>query len=383
MANKIEEFSFEDLDVNSSNKDLAKHLADIASYYALSRDTYRARTFSEAAKLISDYPFIITSGAHAKETIPRIGPSLIEVINSYLKTGTSKRLEELEAVHRERKEVVDQFLQVYGIGQSLANKYYDLGFRTITDLWYEVPISLAEQFNLVVENLNDAALELGVIEVVEELDEAQLIKLFYDVLRELAIKNKFKYPSLTSAQRLGIEHITDLQLKIPREEIESIELKLTTLLTGLDWVIAGSYRRGEMESGDIDILIKSKPGFSLQRIIDLLKNANLLIGDLAKGSNKYMGILQNEPTSPARRIDLLVVPVHSWAYAILYFTGSQRFNILSRQRAIELGLRLSEHGITDNQGKSYPAETEEDIFSILGIEYLAPEERTRNIPSLR
>ena len=377
MACKID-----DLDINSSNKDLAQHLVDIAAYYALSRDIYRARTFSEAAKLISDYPFIITSGGQAKETIPRIGPSLIEVINSYLKTGTSKRLQELELVHRDRKEVVDQFLQVYGIGQSLANKYYDLGFRTLTDLWYGVPISIAEKFNLVVENLNEAALELGIIEVVEELDDEQVLNLFYEVLRELAIKNKFKYPVLTSAQRLGIEYMTDFQLKIPREEIESVESKLKTLLNGLDWVIAGSYRRGEMESGDIDILIKSKPGFSLQHIIDLLTNANLLISDLAKGPNKYMGILQNEPTSPARRIDLLVVPKHSWAYAILYFTGSQRFNILTRQRAIELGLRLSEHGMTDNHGQSYPAESEEDIFNILGIQYLAPEERTRNILNL-
>lgn len=379
---------FSDLDLTNANKKLAEHLSEIAAYYSLSRDVYRGKTFSEAAKLISDYPFTITSGAHAKETIPRVGPSTIQVIDQFLSKGTSKRMEELESIHKDRKETVDIFLQVYGIGPALANKYYDFGFRTLTDLWYEVPISMAAEFNIVVENINDVAIELGIIdEAVEtEGDEDQLTILFYEVLRELARKNKLKYPTLTAAQRLGIQYFNDLQERIPRSEIQLIEEKLKTALSGLewniDWVIAGSYRRGELNSGDIDILIKSKPGFSLPQVVQMLTNEGLFIGDLARGPTKYMGILQYDSTTPARRVDLLVVPAYAWAYSILYFTGSQRFNVLSRQRAIELGFRLSEHGMTDSQGQSYPAKTEEDIFSMLGIAFLTPEERVKGIPSL-
>ena len=374
----------DEIDLTSSNRNLASHLATIASYYFIQRDRFRAKTFSDAAKLIAEYPFTIVSGPHARQTIPRVGPSLMEVIDQYFETGTSQRLTDLESLHKERKEVVDQMLDVYGIGPVLANRYYDLGFRTLADLWYEVPLCLASEFGVVVENVRGMARQLGIIEdenVLLEHDE--LTNLFYTVLKRLAERSRRKYPSLTSAQRIGLEYRSDFKLKIPRSEIDQIYARLVELLPeDLEFIIAGSYRRGEAESGDVDVLVKSKPGVDLDAIIDFLTDEDLLIGDLARGASKYMGVLRLADTFPARRIDVLVVPLTGWAYATLYFTGSARFNVLSRQRAIDLGLRLNEHGMTDAEGRSYPASSEEDIFEHLDLQYLEPEERTRSIPSL-
>lgn len=411
-------------EVSNSNARLAVHLANIAAYYKLSRDTYRHKTFIEAAKLIEEYPFEIASGAHARQTIPRVGPSLIQVIDEFLTTGTSDRLDELEAVHKDRKDVLDQFLKVYGIGPALANQYYDLGFRDLWDLWFEVPASLAPEFGLSMESLKHLAVTEDILseddfdelsklcefdsaetsELRQETSESELrqeaeeamLSVFYRTLKSLATKSRLRFPSLTSAQKLGLEHVADLELKIPREEMVEIETTIKKIFEAnpefcpqntegsVDWLIAGSYRRGEPESGDVDVLIKSTKTnlVKLSNIVEILTNEGLLIGDLARGPTKYMGILKLDDHHPARRIDILILPEKEWAFATLYFTGSARFNVLTRQRAIDMGLRMNEHGIVDQNGHVLQAQTEEDIFDILGITYLSPEERAKNIPQL-
>ena len=51
----------------------------------------------------------------------------------------------------------------------------------------------------------------------------------------------------------------------------------------------------------------------------------------------------------ARRIDLLYSPPKEYAFAILYFTGSQEFNTVMRQHALDMGYTLNEHGISTKQ----------------------------------
>ena len=92
-----------------------------------------------------------------------------------------------------------------------------------------------------------------------------------------------------------------------------------------------------------------------------------------------MGIVQLDDQHNGHRIDIRLVEPKSYIFALLYFTGSQRFNILMRQRAIELGMTLNEYGLYDNKGVSQPANSEEDIFNILRIKYIPPEARTRTI----
>lgn len=316
-----------EVDLPSVNYDLADKLALIASYYTQDGDYYRAKAYSAAAQRICEYPTPITSGAEAQKEIPRVGTSLAYDIDEYLTTGQITRLQQLEQSHADRSQIIKLFMSIHGIGSVTANKFYDRGYRTLEDLWFKA--------------------------------------------------------RLTSAQRLGIEYSEHLKLKIPREEMDLINNQLNAIFQplNLEWLITGSYRRGEPESGDIDVLIKQKPGITLADIVDQLKKAGLLVGDLALGASKYLGIIQL-PEFNAHRIDLLLIPEHNWAYAILYFTGSQRFNILIRQRAKDLGLRLNEYGLFDEQGNLYPADTEQQIFEYLGVKYLSPIERTRNLMSL-
>jgi DNA polymerase/3'-5' exonuclease PolX len=80
-----------------------------------------------------------------------------------------------------------------------------------------------------------------------------------------------------------------------------------------------------------------------------------------------------------RRIDIRLVNYKSLGAAILYFTGSGKFNKLMRLRANQRGYTLNEYGLYhyDNEikGEMIPTHTEEDVFKILGFLYLEPEQR--------
>jgi len=148
----------------------------------------------------------------------------------------------------------------------------------------------------------------------------------------------------------------------------------------IKWDIAGSYRRQEESSGDIDVLVESRPDFNMDGLIQILQP--IIPAILAKGSTKTMGVIQISASYNGHRIDIRLIDPKSYAAALMYFTGSQYFNILMRRRAIELGLKLNEYGLYDHNGQSLPISSEEDIFRILKIAYIPPIERTKNIPNL-
>jgi len=81
-----------------------------------------------------------------------------------------------------------------------------------------------------------------------------------------------------------------------------------------------------------------------------------------------------------RRIDIRFVEHSSLGAAMLYFTGSGKFNKIMRYHANTRGFTLNEYGlytyVNGIKGDSpIPAKTEQDIFKILGFVYLKPTER--------
>ena len=74
-------------------------------------------------------------------------------------------------------------------------------------------------------------------------------------------------------------------------------------------------------------------------------------------------------------------PPSEYAFATLYFTGSKAFNTMQRQRALDLGFTLNEHGMHQMVNKRKGAKvqgdfpTEQSIFEFLGMKYKKPSER--------
>lgn len=322
-----------DVDLLSRNKELADVLALIGSYYTMARDTYRAKAFINASAKIADHQVAILSGAQARSQITGIGESIETVIDEFIQIknmeelGTPAeqlkigRLQELENKFSDRKATIDYFRSFYGIGPVTAVKFYNQGLRNLEDLWFRA--------------------------------------------------------NLTDAQKVGIMWRDHINLRIPRDEMDIINQTLGALLDryGLKWDIAGSYRRQEPSSGDIDLLVESRPDLNMEGLISIIRP--FIPADLAIGEKFYKGIFRLSDQYNGHRIDVRLIDPQSYIFGLLYFTGSQHFNILMRQRAISLEMTLNEYGLYNKNRERQNANTEKDIFDILGLKYIQPSERTR------
>ncbi len=136
---------------------------------------------------------------------------------------------------------------------------------------------------------------------------------------------------------------------------------------------AGSLRRHKEIIGDIDFLVSSKQP---AKVIAAFTSQPAILGVNARGETKASVILPGGIQS-----DLRVVSDAEYPFALLYFTGSKEHNIAMRQRAIQRGLRLNEYGLFKAEEETrdpkllVPCQTEEEIFSRLGLAFIPPELR--------
>jgi DNA polymerase/3'-5' exonuclease PolX len=192
---------------------------------------------------------------------------------------------------------------------------------------------------------------------------------------------------LNDKQKIGFKYWKTDQIRIPRDEIlkhKKLYEASVTLLNGLDnvsFTITGSFRRGALNSGDIDILL-THPNDKREyfnQFVDSLISQGYLIDNLAYGDKKYMGYgkLFSKDNIP-RRIDIIYCPPNEYPFAILYFTGSGSFNVKMREYASKKGFRLNEKGLIDlktQKGVNHTFTSEEDIFAYLGLTYVQPNDR--------
>jgi len=215
-------------------------------------------------------------------------------------------------------------------------------------------------------------------------------------LREAVEKNP---KLLNEKQKIGLKYFEDIQERIPRKEMEEHEKEIIKTVGHIDKnfeaIIVGSYRREAVSSGDIDVLIGYPEGMTekeaeekFKKIVEEFESKSYITDILAKGSKKCLAVVKlSESTDDsekskmkARRLDLLLTPPEEFPYALLYFTGSDKFNIKMRKKAIEMGYSLSEHGLKITKKDPAPPKppmmkTEKDVFEFLKIPYISPKER--------
>jgi len=115
-------------------------------------------------------------------------------------------------------------------------------------------------------------------------------------------------------------------------------------------------------------------------MLDAFIHHKIITHILSRGKSKSL-TLGRLPGKPARRIDVLYSPPDEYAFAVLYFTGSKAFNTVQRQRAVDRGYTLNEHGIhhfkKGVKGEKVEGKftTEKDIFDFLEMAYKEPHER--------
>lgn len=221
-------------------------------------------------------------------------------------------------------------------------------------------------------------------------------------------KSDFKYLSkMHYSQLVGIKNRQHMAHRIPRDELIKCETFMNKVANRvnpeLEIKCCGSYRRGQIDSGDLDTLLYH-PSIKTKHDIETLFNSSIennvlmqFVKVLTKigyitdyltenGTTKFMAFckLPNDKYTIPRRIDIKFIPYNSVATALLYFTGSKNLNTMMRNTAIGKHWRLNEYGlykvIKNKTTKHEELEviatpTEESVFKALDMKYLKPTER--------
>jgi DNA ligase (NAD+) len=308
------------------NEDFIDILDKLSNIMLKQGEPFRARAYQKAQETIMSYPKDITNPSQLKG-LPGIGETIMEKFNEYVQTGT------LAVLEREKTNPINILTDVYGIGPKKAKELVDKGIKTIDEL-------RTRQDELFIE-LNDI-------------------------------------------QKVGLKYYEELLERIPRSEIEEYKQVFTNAFSkdpNSKYEIVGSYRRGAQTSGDIDVIITSNSASVYKNFIDELIKQKIIIRVLSRGLSKTLVIAQLNGNSIARRVDFLYSPPEEFPFAILYFTGSKAFNTVMRQKAVEQGYTLNEHGLSLMENKvkgenvDQPFENEQAIFDFLNLEYKTPVER--------
>ncbi|KAJ1554740.1 hypothetical protein HK096_002083 [Nowakowskiella sp. JEL0078] len=333
---------------NSQAVDFLNHNADISSFFEKLANfelnlgnAAKSKSHLNASSILSRLTHRVKSGEELRK-FSGIGDGTIRRIDEILETGALKELDEYN--RNDSLLSVIQLCRVTGIGPANARNWVKKGIDT--------------------------------------LDKLETVK-----------------ESLTHHQRVGMKYVEEFEKKIPRKDLIKWESLLRESINNLSsqyqFTICGSYRRGCSESNDIDLLMcheefdpKDYPEVGtkidkrsydyLKTIVDTLKNQNIITDDLSLGRLKFMGVCKfpDEEHGIHRRLDIRFVPKSAFPFGLLYFTGSMLFTIHMRQRAMDLGLKLSEYSLKNLEtGKILKLESEKDIFERLAIPWKEPYER--------
>ncbi|KAJ8451683.1 hypothetical protein Cgig2_018317 [Carnegiea gigantea] len=334
--------SYNPPDLNKNITDIFKRL--IAIYRALG-DERRSYSYYKAIPVIEKLSFKIESADQVKN-LPAIGKSMREHIQEIVSTGKLSKLEHFE--NDEKVKTLSLFGEVWGVGPTTALKLYEKGHRTLEDLKKE--------------------------------------------------------PSLTKAQKIGLQYFDDLKTRIPRHEVKEMEKLLQKvgeeILPGVLIVCGGSYRRGKSSCGDLDIVVTHPDGQShkgfLAKFVKLLKEMNFLREDLVfsthseegtdSGVDTYFGLCTYPGRELRHRIDFKVYPKNIYPFGLIAWTGNDTLNRRLRLLAESKGYKLDDTGLfpaTQSSGSKRGAKggpslhfnTEKEVFDFLGFPWLEPHER--------
>jgi DNA polymerase/3'-5' exonuclease PolX len=273
--------------------------------------------------------------------------------------------------------VIFDLQRIMGIGPSNAKKLLGLGanLKILIDEWDKF-INLEPSFKITTaKNIREQSQFQSKLEGI--------------------IRNNTNYlKELTYHQLIGIKYFEHIEKRIPRDEIKNMEKLIKSVVSKIDSPkmnveICGSYRRGNITSGDIDMLLthsdyKTEEDINKFRVNPLMEFIRILtqihfIKDhiTINGDTKYMGMCALGDSPYARRIDIKFVPTYCYINTLLYFTGSFNFNIKMRNHAKSKGYKLNEYGIENLKTKEIKTsfETEEELFKYIDYPYLTPLQR--------
>lgn len=175
----------------------------------------------------------------------------------------------------------------------------------------------------------------------------------------------------------GIEHLAQYSKRHLWWGANEIAEKIISDLRKIKGVthaeVAGSIRRKLETIGDIDLIVAASNGRPVMDFFVQMPEVEEVIG---KGETKSSVRLKG-----GMQVDLRLVSEGEFFFALHHFTGSKEHNILMRQRALSMGLSLSEWGLGPEKGRAghladnIKIKSEAELFKVLKLKYIPPELR--------
>ncbi|MBE9546229.1 MAG: DNA polymerase/3'-5' exonuclease PolX [Proteobacteria bacterium] len=311
-----------------TKKDVIHILEDIGKLLELTDETpFKSRAYYHAARNIAateeDIHTLVSEGKLS--SIKGIGDALNRKITELVTTGKLEYYEKLKdsipAGHIE-------MMKIEGLGpKKIRTLYKKLKIKTIGELEY-------------------ACIENRLVELAGFGKKTQ-DRILTGIERLKRYKKRHLYADIV----MEAESLFDFV----REQKDVISM-----------VLAGSIRRRNEVIKDIDILASTENPLKLADFfVSLPKVRNIT----AKGKTKVSIVLKSGINA-----DLRIVTEKEFPYALHHFTGSKEHNIAMRERAKGMGIKMNEYGLFRGDD-IIPCESENEIFSALGLSFIPPELR--------
>ncbi|KAI5867130.1 Nucleotidyltransferase [Durotheca rogersii] len=360
---------------NPPNRHFIAELRKIRKLKALKGDEVGVRAYSTSIASLAAYPFLISHPAEVTR-LPGCGDKIATLYRQWKATGYFPEVQYAEA--DPKMSVLQLFHGIWGVAPVTAREFYNKGWRELDDI-----------------------IEYG-------------------------------WHGLTRVQQIGVKYYEELQEKIPRHEVRDIGKTILShankLRQGFQMVIAGGYRRGKTENGDVDVILSHPDAAAtlhfIEDVVASLEKEGFITHTLvmATGNNepgqiplsrkrqgpkaglvfdtldKAMVVWQNPQwdrgasprnSNPHRRVDIVVTPWETAGCAVVGWTGGTTFERdLRRYCKQERGLKFDSSGVRSRVDGSWvdlerdadgsPPDmltAEKRVFERLGLEWRPPEER--------
>src|SRR5436190_22087652 len=317
------------------NAEIADALAELATLYELDGAIrYRVLAYREAARVIRQSPVSVEELARAGRAteLPGVGKTLEQKIIALLDDG------EIPSAAKLKQKFPPSLIEVTmvpGVGAKTARRLYDeLGVTSLEDL-----------------------------RVAAEQERIRELKGLGPKVEENVLASLGKLADGTPAERLL------LSLVLPVAERLRDYLRAHPASDAVE--VAGSARRLTETCHDIDLIATASAPAALARA--------LLDHPLAATEGSYGESGARIITHNGIAVDLRIVAPDAYGNLLQHFTGSAEHNVELRERAVGMGVSVSEHGVTDSEsGEVARYATEAEVYSRLGLDYIEPELREAN-----
>ncbi|KAF9486019.1 DNA polymerase mu [Pholiota conissans] len=395
------------------NQALAVELAVLNRAREMEGENMSALSYEKSVAIIKSYPYIITKETFNRDivTLPGLGAKTLSKIKEFMENGCIEETRETQV--SERFKALSAFNSVYGIGPTTARMLYERGLRTIEDL---------ERYYDVTPNTIPSLLTPNGKTIPNPLTIPDPRMLGLSPTGGLSGgKNKGKgkgkqpqkLPDMSIQIALALRE--DFAVPILRAEVEEIYRvvmrELDAFQPGCMGTVVGGHRRGKQESNDVDIVISHG---------DVKKGAEIVKGLCARFTRhlhtkgmvtqvmhlssfhahnalrtghwdsleKALTVFKLPPDEKNpderrlyRRVDLIfAIPEGYWT-AVVGWSGSKLFERDLRLWAkTEKGMKFDSSGLTRrHDSKLFYPKSEEEVFSLLGLNWIDPTMRNANV----